>query len=698
VKINKKLAILAIFLVAVLAVGAVSAAEDIADDSVASVDADAVSVSEDTEAVVEEVPTDEVIAEDPVTYTADDIRTIISGTTENGTAALVENGVYQVGAEKISIGCNMTIDGKNATIYVDGAAQGGSGATFMPQADGISFKNINFINTNGPKEYGDEIKGVAIQLTKKNMIVDNCQFLDFSSGIYGKGGSYCTISNCYFNGSTTSATGTGDNEAGTKAINIMGCNHMTITGCIFEGQVLDGISIASNSGFNTITYNTFINNVYAIYFGGASTQGCIIANNKFDNCGYSEDKDGNILSDSFSLLSTKKSASGYQLVDNEFIMNKGHVIIEAESGDTHHGYPSPIGDINITGNTVTVVEGVNPSDITFVRIVSNSGPLNPYAPINITNNIIDAGIIPVRVWLKDWDNEAGVVIPAADKASTVISVEKVATADGEIIIKLADTNGDALGSKTITYTVAGGEEQTVTTGPDGTATISGLTDGEIVLNYAGDDQTKESTATVVFQSTATPKLASVIDADDLTGPAVDVDADGRIGKYFVVTLKDAEGTLLTDKFIQIGFNGKVYNRTTDENGQAKLQINLANQGIYTFAVSFLGDEQYNGSFKVCKITINKQTPTLTVPNKSYSASAKTKSITATFKSESGNVVANKKVTFTVNGKTYTATTDSKGVATVNVSLNKKGTYSFTAKFAGDNTYAAVSKTAKLTIK
>jgi hypothetical protein len=31
-------------------------------------------------------------------------------------------------------------------------------------------------------------------------------------------------------------------------------------------------------------------------------------------------------------------------------------------------------------------------------------------------------------------------------------------------------------------------------------------------------------------------------------------------------------------------------------------------------------------------------------------------------------------------------------------LRKKGTYSFTAKFAGNNMYAAITKTAKLTIK
>ena len=184
--------------------------------------------------------------------------------------------------------------------------------------------------------------------------------------------------------------------------------------------------------------------------------------------------------------------------------------------------------------------------------------------------------------------------------------------------------------------------------------------------------------------------------ENMTTTAVDVDTDGRVGKYFYITLKDKDGNLLKNKHVQIGFNGNVYDRDTDENGQARLQINLKNAGTYTFAVSYLGDDVYNGSFIVAKIVVNKQKGSLTVPSKTYKASA-TKTLTATFKSASGKVVSGKKITFTVNGKSYSATTNDKGVATVKVSLNKKGTYSFTAKFAGNTMYAAMNKTAKLTI-
>ena len=192
-------------------------------------------------------------------------------------------------------------------------------------------------------------------------------------------------------------------------------------------------------------------------------------------------------------------------------------------------------------------------------------------------------------------------------------------------------------------------------------------------------------------------ISTVIECQNMTTSAV-ASVDGRVGEYFKVRLKDSNGSALANKPIKIGFNGKVYDRTTDENGSAKLQINLGYKGTYTFAIGFLGDDDYSGAFEVAKITVKVQTPKLTASNKSYKASAKTKSLSATFKSLKGNPVVNKKVTFTVNGKTYTAKTNSRGIATVNVSLNKKGTYSFTVKFAGDNTFSTVSKKAKLSLR
>ena len=194
------------------------------------------------------------------------------------------------------------------------------------------------------------------------------------------------------------------------------------------------------------------------------------------------------------------------------------------------------------------------------------------------------------------------------------------------------------------------------------------------------------------------RKATKFNYENMKTTAVNPNIDGRIGEYFYFQLVDEDGKALANKSVQIGFNGKVYNKTTNETGWARLQINLARAFRYTFAINFAGDENYTSAFNVALINVTTQAPKLTTSSKSYAASAKSKTLTATFKTKSGNAVSGRKITFTVNGKSYSAKTNTKGVATVKVSISKKGTYNFTAKFAGDDTYSAVSKSAKLTIK
>jgi hypothetical protein len=195
-----------------------------------------------------------------------------------------------------------------------------------------------------------------------------------------------------------------------------------------------------------------------------------------------------------------------------------------------------------------------------------------------------------------------------------------------------------------------------------------------------------------------PKVKTALTASDLTTTTVNTAIDGKTGQYLTVTLKDAYGAVLANKEVQIGFNGAMTKVTTDKDGVAKLQINVAKAGTYTASICYLGDDVTDPSFKVVKVTVKKQSAKLTTAKKTYKKKAKTKKLTATFKSSKGKALKGKKITFTVKGKTYTAKTNAKGVATVKVKLTKKGKYTFTAKFAGDDTYNAVSKKAKLTIK
>ena len=193
-----------------------------------------------------------------------------------------------------------------------------------------------------------------------------------------------------------------------------------------------------------------------------------------------------------------------------------------------------------------------------------------------------------------------------------------------------------------------------------------------------------------------PRTATKLIYHDMITSAV-AKVDGRVGKYFEVTLVDAKGKHLANKSIAIGFNGKKYYRTTNATGGAKLQINLMYEGKYTFAIAFLGDDNYTGDFQVAQIRVNKHSPKIKADAKRSKGSAKTITLTATLQSANGNAISGKKISFTLNGKTYVSKTNSKGLASVEVSLNKKGSYSINIKFAGDDFYKSVSKILNLNV-
>ena len=246
----------------------------------------------------------------------------------------------------------------------------------------------------------------------------------------------------------------------------------------------------------------------------------------------------------------------------------------------------------------------------------------------------------------------------------------IVTGEDEVNVTLKHLDGTPIANAQV-LTIIDGKEKNITADENGTFTIEHNGNITAQFEYIGENGVTVKSSTKVITEIEEEEVpviperaASKIIYKDMTTTAV-APEDGRIGEYFYVQLVDANGKVLVGKAIQIGFNDKVYNRTTDSNGGAKLQINLKNAGNYTFAIVFLGDDKYNGLFVVSKIVVKKQTPKFTTSSKTYKATAKT---------------------------------NENGVATVNVSLNTKGTYSFTAQFAGDNTFAAINKTAKLTIK
>ena len=182
---------------------------------------------------------------------------------------------------------------------------------------------------------------------------------------------------------------------------------------------------------------------------------------------------------------------------------------------------------------------------------------------------------------------------------------------------------------------------------------------------------------------------------EITGNAIT--ATYNVNKDLVITLKDSDGNPVSGVNVTVDLNGaKTY--TTDSNGQVKVSSKGLAPKAYTAKITFNGNTNYAKSTKDIKVTVKKATPKLTAKKKTFKTIPKTKKYTIVLKDNTGKAIKKAKVTLKVKGKTYKASTNSKGKATFKITkLNKKGTYKATITYKGNKYYKKVSKKAKIKV-
>ncbi len=126
------------------------------------------------------------------------------------------------------------------------------------------------------------------------------------------------------------------------------------------------------------------------------------------------------------------------------------------------------------------------------------------------------------------------------------------------------------------------------------------------------------------------------------------------------------GKPLANKTVDLSINNVVYTRTTNKDGIASLALNL-NSDNYTVIVKV--DDIELTSFVTINPTIVGKDITKVFRNETQ--------YFATFYDSNGKPLANTVVTFNINGVFYNRTTDSNGVAKLNINLNP-GEYIITA--------------------
>ena len=272
---------------------------------------------------------------------------------------------------------------------------------------------------------------------------------------------------------------------------------------------------------------------------------------------------------------------------------------------------------------------------------------------------------------ENGDFKVNKVDSAIDVAVSDIKVGE----DAVISVKLAN---DATGE--VIITVNGEDYTAAIENGVASATVSDLKAGDytVAVKYAGDNNYNGATGSAEFSVSKITSDMDVTVNNIVFGEDLIVDA---------VLPADATGEVV------ITVNGKDYHVAID-NGEAVQVVKDLAAGDYTVVVKYAGDDKYAGVEFTDVVNVAKADAALNViiNNVDYGNVFTVNAVLTGV----NNAPLTGDVIVTVNGKDYTVNVvNGKGNVT-GVKL-AAGSYDFTAKFAGDNNYNAVSDSGKFNV-
>lgn len=320
--------------------------------------------------------------------------------------------------------------------------------------------------------------------------------------------------------------------------------------------------------------------------------------------------------------------------------------------NTNPATPGSNVDLKENGNNLSCDEKGNGNIAGFhnqSRVILNSDSVN----LNITVNN-EFGIGMNNEYLIDdkfsLNNESKYNIE-------VLDVTKFFNGSERFIVRLSDNKNNPISNASVKMSI-NGQTYTRSTDNHGQASIplnlvSGVYD--VVTEYCDDK----------YYSTVT--INPTIVSDDFTKIF-------RNDTQYCAKFTDSQGNLLKNTPVQLNINGVIYTRTTDDEGIAKLNINL-----YPGTYILTAQNPFNGEMQAVNITV-------------LSSIVENYDLTKYYKNDSqytirlldihGNPVGiGESVIFNINGVFYNRTSNESGYVKMNINLNP-GDYIITANYNG----------------
>ena len=227
------------------------------------------------------------------------------------------------------------------------------------------------------------------------------------------------------------------------------------------------------------------------------------------------------------------------------------------------------------------------------------------------------------------------------------------------------------------------------TGEDSSAveedTISSVEEISVSNEESVSDENSEN------EVLSTDDTDSLSESEILKNTSVTTNSSSVIRGYDIsAILTDSDNVSLSNKVVTYTLSGKTYNKTTDSNGKISIPINLA-AGTYTLKLAFAGDDNYSGTTKSISLKVLANTPKITTGSTSVMRGYY---FYAYLKDAAGKALKGQKITFKVNGKTYTKTTNSNGRAALKIKL-PVGKYKVKIVHSASGIYSYAKKTVTL---
>ncbi|WP_298524396.1 NosD domain-containing protein [uncultured Methanobrevibacter sp.] len=597
-------------------------------------------------------------------------------------------------------GNNVTITAGMNNTEIQNAINGMSdGDTLIFEKNAV-FEDICIYTNKNIKIMGNNatLKGLSTADTSiilASNIPDSYTAKQYAAVLYTLNNTGVVISNLNIISNYPNYSNANNNEYKTACIFAENSRNLTITGCKINGASWGlFVGFQKNGCPNSIITNNIVTNQYTtgiICFGSKES---IIANNTVTNA-KNHGIDVRFLAGGQDVTVFNNTVFGakegiYLLHSYGHKVYQNTILNSKISSVTCYGsYNEYIFNNTFKGSRIAILLGGN-----YYQNVT-IGP-NSYTPDKLPFPPTFENYVVVGEYR--YQSSEGVIGVYSDSQAVKLTANDVTVGykKGTFEITLKDSKGKAIANKPVTVTIAD-TKYDITTDANGVASINlTLTTG----NYTATVHTVSD-----YYNKAGNAEATIIVNDDRTVPALTASAKTvylktiASGYKYSVTLKDASGKSLVNKSITVTYNGKTYTATTNKNDVATVTLKATATGSKSATVKFDGDDEYKAISKSATIKVTKEASKITAAKKTFNVKTKTKQYTITLKSKSGKAIAKAKVTIKVNGKTYKATTNSKGKATFKITkLTKKGTFKATVKFTGDKYYSGKTANVKITTK